>query len=200
MNEQLFSEDYIGQLKGKHDSSSHFGKQGCQFGDHIQILAKKIDTQDILDYGCGKGTLQLHLPYDIQQYDPAVEKYSHRPRPADIVACTDVLEHVEPQFIDNVIRDLVALTKRVLFVNIPIREAVKHLPDGRNTHLLVKPAEWWIMKMWEHGWFWGEFNAEPGMQIYGQLVQGYTETIGRVDPNKPKEVKLVRVPLGQADA
>ena len=61
----------------------------------------------------------------------------------DLVTCTDVLEHVEPEYIDRVVRHILSLASKAIYLNINIKEANKTLPDGRNTHLIIKPPEWW---------------------------------------------------------
>ncbi len=47
------------------------------------------------------------------------------------------------------LRDLKRVTKRKLFFNIATRPAQKTLPDGRNAHLIVETAEWWLNQLWE---------------------------------------------------
>jgi 2-polyprenyl-3-methyl-5-hydroxy-6-metoxy-1,4-benzoquinol methylase len=113
-------------------------------------LAKALGTTDVLDYGCGKSTLARNLPFTIKQYDPAIEKYKEAPSPADIVVCTDVLEHIEPEFIDNVLEHLAKLTKKKGYFTASTIEAQKVLADGRNAHLLIKPAKWWVDKFREY--------------------------------------------------
>ena len=64
-----------------------------------------------------------------------------------MVTCTDVLEHIEPKYIDNVLLHLFLLSDRIIFLNINTREANKTLPDGRNAHLIVQKGDWWIKKI-----------------------------------------------------
>jgi FkbM family methyltransferase len=97
-----------------------------------------------LDYGCGKQTLAAALPdLRVIGYDPAVPGLDAPPQPADLVVCTDVLEHVEPELIDNVLDDLCRVAKKAAFVTVATRPAVKTLADGRNAHLTVQPLAWW---------------------------------------------------------
>jgi hypothetical protein len=104
-------------------------------------------TQDILDYGCGNRTLEKALGFPIRNYDPAIPELSAPPEPASLVACTDVLEHVEPECLDAVLDDLRRVTKDTAFLVIATRLASKTLPDGRNAHLIVQPLEWWLEKI-----------------------------------------------------
>jgi hypothetical protein len=67
-----------------------------------------------------------------------------------MVVCTDVLEHVEPEYLDNVLADIAGLTKQYAYFNISLMEAMKTLPDGRNAHLIVQPWQWWAEKLREY--------------------------------------------------
>ena len=78
-------------------------------------------------------------------YDPAFPEYGD-PMPADIVACIDVMEHIELEYLDNVIEHLSNLTKKLCFLSIATRPARKLLPDGRNAHLIQESARWWLPK------------------------------------------------------
>jgi 2-polyprenyl-3-methyl-5-hydroxy-6-metoxy-1,4-benzoquinol methylase len=110
-------------------------------------MSKAAKTKDILDYGCGKSTLAQNLPFNISQYDPAVELYSGRPEAADIIVCTDVLEHIEPELIDNVLDDIKNLMKVGGFIVVSTRAAKKVLKDGRNAHLIQEDVKWWFLRM-----------------------------------------------------
>ena len=65
-----------------------------------------------------------------------------------MVACIDVLEHIEPQCLDSVLDHLAALTEGVAFLSIHTGPAVKVLSDGRNAHLTQEPMMWWLPKLW----------------------------------------------------
>ena len=69
---------------------------------------------------------------------------------ADLVCCIDVLEHVEPIHLKAVLQDLSRITKKVGLFTIHTGPAVKHLSDGRNAHLIQKPASWWLPQLCEH--------------------------------------------------
>ena len=90
----------------------------------------------------------------IQNYDPAVPEYSKPPAPADLVVCTDVLEHVEPEMLDGVLDDLKRLTLHYFYGEIAIVPAKKTLADGRNAHLTVHPIGWWLPKLCERFDIW----------------------------------------------
>ena len=87
------------------------------------------------------------LPFPIWEFDPAIAVKEQTPKPADVVVCTDVLEHVEPDYLDAVLVDLRRVTKVCLFVAISTKPANKNLSDGRNAHLIVESADWWVARL-----------------------------------------------------
>ncbi|NQV43551.1 MAG: hypothetical protein HQ501_01510 [Rhodospirillales bacterium] len=148
----LISEEYRELNKLLHQSKPDYGTSGTSNAKYVVELANAIGSNDILDYGCGKGTLNECMNVEIKEYDPCIEGKGSPPLPAEIVVCTDVLEHVEPDCLDAVLDDLQKLTKRALLLVVATRPAVKSLADGRNAHLIVEPIEYWLprlMSRWE---------------------------------------------------
>ena len=80
---------------------------------------------------------------NIREYDPAVPGKDAEPQPADLVICTDVLEHIEPDCLNDVLDHIRQVSLKYAFVNVSTRPAVKFLQDGRNAHLIIQPADWW---------------------------------------------------------
>lgn len=123
--------------------------------NHVSRLAEAIKAKTILDYGCGKRLLEAGLTQHwkgapvckIINYDPCIEAFSKTKEPSDLVCCIDVLEHVEPDFIDDVLDDIEELTLNTAFLTIANRPAKRFLSDGRNAHVLQKPYTWWIQKL-----------------------------------------------------
>jgi hypothetical protein len=87
--------------------------------------------------------------FPVYSYDPCVKAISNTPKPRDFVTCTDVLEHVEPEFVDAVLDDLRRVTRKAGFYVVSTVPAIKILPDGRNAHLVVEEPEWWLKKILE---------------------------------------------------
>lgn len=147
MTPTLITDDYR-KLQAKfHVARPDYGTSSHKYIDHIVSLAKNMGTRDILDYGCGKMMLQKGIPYPIQNYDPAMVECTRRPIPADLVVCTDVLEHIEPDCLSAVLDDIASLTRKALFLNVATRPASKTLPDGRNAHLIQQPPGWWLPQL-----------------------------------------------------
>lgn len=110
----------------------------------ILAFAEKIKARSILDYGCGGyASIEGNCNLRVQSYDPAVPAYSGSPRPADLVVCLDVLEHVEPNCIEDVIANLRRLAGKGIFLSVSCEPSTKQLPDGSPWHIFVKPEAYW---------------------------------------------------------
>lgn len=66
-----------------------------------------------------------------------------------MVACIDVLEHIEPELLENVLDDLCRLAEAVVFLTVTTIAAFKTLSDGRNAHLTQQPMSWWMPKFFD---------------------------------------------------
>jgi hypothetical protein len=154
MTLSTISDDYRRQQQELHRNPD-YGVASLGFAPMVYdiIVARKI--RSISDYGAGKCNLlkalreQHGLQPEYFPYDPAFPEYGP-PRPADLVCCIDVLEHIEPDFLPTVLSELRSITVNCGFFSIHSDPAVKHLPDGRNAHLIQQPSSWWLPKLCEH--------------------------------------------------
>ncbi len=150
----LISDHYRNQQTELHHKHDLYGAKSMVFAPVVAILINEMNIQTMLDYGCGKGRLaqSLKINHDIKctQYDPAIAEFSETPSPQELVCCIDVLEHIEPEYLDNVLHHLKALTRRVGFLTIHTGPAKKILSDGRNAHLIQEPIEWWFPIIKQH--------------------------------------------------
>jgi 2-polyprenyl-3-methyl-5-hydroxy-6-metoxy-1,4-benzoquinol methylase len=144
----LLTESYRKQQQKLH-SEGDYGFKGHTYAQRVVDMAASIGTQDILDYGCGSGSLQKCLGFPIKQYDPCIPEHDVTPEPADFVVCTDVLEHIEPECLDEVLDDLKRVTRNLGFFAVDTRPARKILSDGRNAHLIQQPSAWWFPKLYQ---------------------------------------------------
>lgn len=144
---QLISDDYKNILTTMHKEKEDFGVHSKRYVSYVMNLCHELNSNDLLDYGCGKGVLQQNLPFQIKQYDPGIPVHSLDPESADIVFCSDVMEHVEPEFLDNVLKHINEKTKVIALFVIDLNAAKKTLPDGRNAHLIVENGHWWFNKL-----------------------------------------------------
>lgn len=143
----LITPEYLKQQKKLHEEGA-YGFKGHHYAKQVAALCGYLGTSDVLDYGCGHQTLQKSLGFPIKQYDPCRPGFDAKPEPADIVVCTDVLEHIEPDCLDEVLDDLQRLVLGVGFFAVDTRPARKFLEDGRNAHLIQEPASWWFPKLY----------------------------------------------------
>lgn len=142
--EGIISESYREANEQLHLTSEIYGTSGAKYRDIVRPLAD-WGRKPILDYGCGKETLKLGLGpgYQVTGFDPAVPGRTDPPSPHPVVVCTDVLEHVEPDYLGNVLADLRRLTVEKALIAVALSPSTQILQDGRNAHLILKPVEWW---------------------------------------------------------
>ena len=140
-------------------SHGGYGVSGAQYMPTIfhaiSQLAKRHGAVSVLDYGSSNGDTMkavrdhFWIPPSVDDacYDPFVEGLSDEPEPADLVICTDVLEHVEPQCTKAVLDHIASLTQRIVFFSISLTKANKTLADGRNAHINLRDSEYWLKQI-----------------------------------------------------
>ena len=189
LNEKFVSEEYRALNAQLHKHSTRrrkmFGADGYKWIEIIQPILCQFQVTSLLDYGCGQEKLWKGLrdsngewgeEISYVGYDPCIEGKDKPPQgPFDLVVCTDVLEHVEPEYLDNVLQHINELTGKVVFFNIALLEAITLLPDGRNAHQIVESAGWWKTKLRYffpyYCWGWKEIeNLKPYKRLH--LVLG----------------------------
>ena len=132
-----------------------YGVASFHMAPIVKQLMEQTAAKSVSDYGAGKCTLYRGLQengitdFAYYPYDPAFPEFGD-PKPADVVCCIDVLEHIEIEFLPAVLQDLKKITQKVGFFSIHPGPATKALPDGRNAHLIQKPASWWLPKLCEY--------------------------------------------------
>jgi hypothetical protein len=169
----LITEEYKAQSRQLHEEGS-FGVKGHSYAQRVLDICNAIYSSDVLDYGCGRHTLAKSLAFPIKEYDPCLEGFDSPPAPADVVVCTDVLEHIEPECLDAVLDDLKRVTRKFGFFAVDIRPARKTLPDGRNAHLIQEPAAWWFPKLYQR---WSTVQISE-MTFDSQTTPGVVKVLG----------------------
>ena len=148
----LITEDYRRMQQELH-RNPEYGVASLEYAPIVAQVMKTTGFTELLDYGAGKGRLGQALdelfdePLTIHHYDPAIPQWSAPPAPCRLVTCIDVLEHIEPHLLDNVLDDLQRLTLGVGIFSVHTGPAVKVLADGRNAHLIQQPPSWWLPKL-----------------------------------------------------
>lgn len=162
----VISDDYRELNRQMHASDRGFGHSGRKHATAVLEFAAELAAKSILDYGCGAGTLRAALRVQgwagaLGEYDPAIPTLDAMPAAADLVVCTDVLEHVEPEALGNVLKHLRSLTLLGAFLCVAVTESSKRLPDGRNAHLIVEPRRFWTRSLREQGFRVLHFHERP---------------------------------------
>ena len=144
----IITDEYRELNRKLHQDNEHYGTSGQKWRDAVRELSE-YGRLTILDFGCGKQTLKAALgpAYRVTGYDPCIEGLDTPPEPHDVVVCGDVMEHVEPDLVMNVLLEIRRLMKvRGLFV-IGMMPAKKTLADGRNAHLSLHTQAEWVEKL-----------------------------------------------------
>ena len=151
---KTITEEYR-RLQQELHKNPNYGVASLTFAPLVANVIRETNAASVSDYGAGKKNLPKGLASAgivvpaYHPYDPAFPEYGP-PMPADLVCCIDVLEHIEPELVDNVIAELASITTRLGFFTIHMWPAAKVLADGRNAHLIQKPSSWWLEKLIRH--------------------------------------------------
>lgn len=128
-----------------HETNDKWGYFGSKWAKGIDALAQEYRCVDVLDFGAGKQNLSkiLGVKYNVYNYDPGIPEISAEPCPADLVVCTHVLEHVEPELLNKTLEQIKSLTKKAVFISVDPGPSNKLLPDGKDSNLIQESISWW---------------------------------------------------------
>lgn len=146
----LISEEYKALQAKAHQDKPDWGRASVAYAGNVADFCNHYGTKLILDYGCGKQRLRDCMkPHGIEVigYDPGIPGLDTPAKPHDYVVCIDVLEHVEPECVDDVLDDLLRVTNKVGLFTIATTLANTTLADGSNAHRTVQPMKWWNEKL-----------------------------------------------------
>jgi len=88
----------------------------------------------------------------------------------DVVIASNVLEHVDPQYIDAVIKDMCRISTKWVIIQVPVSMSMKNEPIGDMSHVLYMHPSFWISKLYENEYLidWGRsycnFEIERGLK------------------------------------
>ena len=120
----------------------------------VHDFVAKYQPYSLVDWGCANGNLLNRVEQDfpsIQElggYDPGNPDYNVVPAGTyDCLVSCDVIEHFEPDQLDQSLKLMQSKFSRAAFLIIACYPAKKRLPDGRNAHLIVENADWWLERV-----------------------------------------------------
>ena len=147
---------------------------------HIaRLIYEKYKPESIMDFGCGAGLwlkefIKLGVK-DVRGVDgsrTAIEQRNrdisevvdihdlrkeYRPdKKYDICVCLDVIEHLQPEFEDNLIRSCINSSDTIIFASPPPGQ-------GGDGHVNERPISHWVEKFLEHGYVFFD-EIRPGLE------------------------------------
>ena len=146
------SENYLKEQRRLHKVNNNYGSASLAHIQTIKNLMTETNTRTLSDYGAGKknlykGLLDLgHSNFEYFAYDPVFPEYG-LPKKAELVCCIDVMEHIELEFLDDILDEIKDITLRFCYFSIATIPAKKVLSDGRNAHIIQQPSRWWLLKL-----------------------------------------------------
>lgn len=162
----MITPDYRRQITAVHLNHT-WGNHGWKAMPTLlsMILRHKIRNPTVLDFGAGERTLEREAKWAmphirVTSYDPGIPGIDTLPNGTwDMTICTDVMEHVEEQFVDRTLDFIREHTVYAAYFGIATKKAKQLLPDGRNAHLTIREPAWWFDQLARR---WGEVEVVPG--------------------------------------
>jgi len=127
---RTYTEAWLNRHRETHAKHAAFGThQHPYLHPVIRQLAGTVaaaigESPSLLDYGCGKGIFmqemdRLALFRYIKGYDPAVDAFKTLPAQSyDMVTCLDVLDQLEPEFVEAAIKDVAQFAAHVAIFDV----------------------------------------------------------------------------------
>jgi len=147
----IINPDYQAQLSDMHSKGQFV--RGGKLLKSVNPFFKQYQPTSVLDYGCGHGGLmatikEVYPDMQVEGYDPGNPVYNRMPkRSFDAVISGDVFEHIEPEHLNATLQLIDSKILRCGWFRIACYPAKKHLPDGRNAHLIIESPDWWRNKI-----------------------------------------------------
>lgn len=173
---RTYSSAHIDRQRAAHAKAEGYGRhRHLYLHDTMRRLAARLRSArpagelTWLDYGCGKGGFieeirPLGLFTAITGYDPAVAAFRDRPRDRqNLVTCLDVLDIVEPRFLDAVLADVAGLTGGLTMFD------VLTMPKA-TSRLTPHPPFYWTHLVRQHMDVVETTVEFPGMQDFERVI------------------------------
>lgn len=118
---------------------------GCGIGAAIRYFRKKgyqCHGVDISEYACS----QLKASYTV--FHASLDDLSFlQPSSYDIVFCSDVLEHLKEEYLENTLKEMCRICKKTVFISVTMSPSSFLSFENENLHRVV-----WDFKKW-HDFF-----------------------------------------------
>jgi cyclopropane fatty-acyl-phospholipid synthase-like methyltransferase len=143
----IIDPNYQAQLAEMHEQGRFV--HGSKVIKNVTPFLNQYKPASVLDFGCGGGALmhsiqQAYPDMRVEGYDPGNPDHNRMPkRSFDAIVSADVFEHIEPE---HLVETLKLISSKMIIAGwfrIACYPAKKHLPDGRNAHLIVESPDWW---------------------------------------------------------
>lgn len=155
----MISQEYKEQLIEYRTRDADWGSSAVRnAGDHIvRYISKHPGITSVLDFGCGIGVLKdfvsarVERPLSWYEYDPSIPGKDTEPTHTfDLILTVDVLEHIEPESLDETLTWVATHSLRQ-FHHIDCNDTKDRLSDGRDVHLIIQPPKWWELQLVDRG-------------------------------------------------
>mmetsp|Transcript_27472 Transcript_27472/g.60030 ORF Transcript_27472/g.60030 Transcript_27472/m.60030 type:complete len:326 (-) Transcript_27472:548-1525(-) len=110
------------------------------WGIELSRAVLEKECPDMLAKGYVEPGILTNLPYEDSSFD--------------VVFSADVLEHIHPEEVDNVVKELIRVSRRNIFMSISLKGHTKLTGDDNaeaHRHTMLRPRTWWDAKFTEHG-------------------------------------------------
>jgi hypothetical protein len=149
----LLSDEYRALLEQQHRLTK-WTEDGQRKVNKLLRYVDEFGASSVLDYGSGKGRMGVLLAearpeLTYYEYEPGIPAKAGEPPCADLVWCSHVLEHVEPECLEAVLEHIASKAPVAVFL-IPFTRSRELLLDGRNAHLIQQGPTFWLptLKTW----------------------------------------------------
>lgn len=110
------------------------------YGIELSRAVLEAECPDMLQKGWVEPGVLTNLPFEDNSFD--------------LVFSADVLEHIHPDEADDVVRELVRVSRRHVFMSISLKghtKASAESDDEAHRHTMLRSREWWHNKFRQHG-------------------------------------------------
>lgn len=141
---------HLSEYKRLHETGVFAGYSLLHFADNIYNMIRDTGSYTILDYGSGKGyqyskkKIDLYWGVEVDCYDPGYGPFNILPNKTyDGVVCTEVMEHIPEDEVDDAMTKIFARANKFVFMSISLGVASKTFSDGKQIHVTLKTKDWW---------------------------------------------------------